>query len=143
MYHSRAISVTAFTIFASLLLNLAGCGGKSAVPVEGAVTLNDRPLADATVVFAPTTVEGPGPFFGTTDAAGKYALGTKEEPGTGAVAGEYMVMITTVKTDPNANEDTPVNQQREIVPGAYRDGSTRVTVPKEGNTAANFDMTGR
>src|SRR6267142_767802 len=79
----------------------AGCerfGGS--VPVAGKVTLNNKPLPNATVMFAATKANGPGPFIGTTDAEGKFVLGQNERPGSGGVAGDYNVLISTVKSDP-------------------------------------------
>lgn len=112
------------------------------VPVEGKVTLNGRPLPGATVMFSQTRVKGPGPFAGETDSDGRYKLGPLDDAGGGAAEGEYLVMITTVKIDPSLPEGAPLppNTPKEIVPMAFRDGSTRYTVPEGGTKDANFDM---
>ena len=119
----------------------AGCGGVGGlVPVEGKVTLDNKPLENATVMFAPTKANGPGPFVGTTDAEGRFTLGQLESSRSGAAAGDYSVFIATVKSDPN--EASP-QVKKEIVPTEYRSGSKKYTVPPGGTKEANFDMKSR
>src|SRR5262245_19378333 len=82
---------------------IGGCNSNTRlVPFEGKVTLDNKPLADATVLLSSTRGNGPGPFVGTTDKDGAFALGPVGKAGAGAVAGSYTVMITTVKPDPNS-----------------------------------------
>jgi hypothetical protein len=119
---------------------VVGCNGAGAVPVEGRVSLNGQPLANASVMLSPTTASGPGPFVGTTDAEGKFVLGPAGKEGGGAAPGEYTVLITTVKSEPR--EDAPLPTQREVVPAGWRNGSERFTIPAEGTKEANFEMKG-
>lgn len=75
---------------------LAGCGSPT-VPVTGTITYKSQPVADANIVFTPTS-GGAGATTGKiatgrTDALGKFAL-TTEKPGDGALPGEYTVSIT-------------------------------------------------
>lgn len=116
----------------------AGCKPESPVPVEGVVLLNNKPLADATVLFGPSRASAPGPFVGTTDSAGHFALGSVDKKRQGAAPGSYMIMITTVKFDPNAPEGPPL--RRESVPVGFNDGSKRFEVPPGGTKDANFDI---
>ena len=111
------------------------------MPVEGRVTLNNKPVADATVLFSPTRGNGPGPFVGTTDSNGQFTLGPVGKPAGGAAVDEYLVMITTVTPDPNVRDgDEPKTSQKEVVPVAYRNGSERYRVPDGGTKEANFEM---
>jgi hypothetical protein len=126
-----------------LAASLLGCGGESLVPVEGRVALDDKPLPNATVTLSPVRGTGPGPFVGKTSADGRFALGPADKEGAGAVAGEYILMIATVLSDPNANEMTPAPTQKEIVPAAWRNGSERFTVPNGGTKDANFNIKSR
>ena len=76
---------------------LAGCGGGPSrpptYPVEGTVTLDGKPLPDATVTFRPAgTDSGQRPANGKTDADGRYQL-TTFSAGDGAMAGSYRVAI--------------------------------------------------
>jgi hypothetical protein len=111
----------------------AGCGGGSnAVPCQGRVTLDGAPLPDASVSFLPIKATDPGPFTDTTDADGKFSLGLAGEEVAGVQPGVYSVFVSTVKPIPGADESTPPPAQREVVPQAYRDGSTRIDVPEGG-----------
>jgi hypothetical protein len=130
--------------FVGLLLIIVetsvGCGGRAAtVPVEGKVTLDKKPLANATVMLAPTKGNGPGPFVGTTDDRGQFKLG-QSSARAGAAVGVYSVIIATVKSDLNENS-TPA--KKEIVPAEFRNGSTKYEVLPGGTTEANFEMKSR
>jgi len=136
----RLILVGAVFLSASVL----GCGGGPAlVPVEGVITLDGGPLPNATIALLPLTAAASGPFSAVTDATGKYALGTTEAPASGAVPAEYYVNITTVTSTGGGIESAPAPTQKEVVPIAYRNSTTKFTVPPEGATAANFDMKSR
>jgi hypothetical protein len=126
-----------------IVVMTAGCGGQALVPVEGRVTLNAQPLPNATVILSPVRGTDPGPFTGKTDAEGRFALGAADNERGGAVPGDYMLMIATVMTNPNADEMTPPPTQKEVVPARWRNGSERFTVPEGGTKEANFEMTGR
>jgi hypothetical protein len=119
----------------------AGCGGRrGTVPVEGRVTLDKKPLVGATVMFAPTTANGPGPFVGTTDEQGQFKLGLFESSTVGAAVGEYNVVIATIKSRPSENS---TQLAKEIVPAEYRNGLTKYRVSPGGTKAANFDLKSR
>jgi hypothetical protein len=136
---TRFLGVAALALVAS-----SGCGvGGGSAPVEGKVTLNGQALSGATVMFSQTRATAPGPFVGETDAQGQYTLTTPDKSKNGAVPGEYTIIITTVKQAAGGMEDTPVPTQKEVVPTAFRDGSTRYTVPEGGAKDANFDMKGK
>jgi hypothetical protein len=116
----------------------AGCEQVHSVPVEGTVTLKGQPLAEATVMFTSTRGNGPGPFIAKTDASGRFALGPHDEPGAGAAAGEFSVIIATVTSDPS--EAAPVKAIKEVVPHRYRLGTEKFTVPDAGTKEALFAM---
>jgi hypothetical protein len=117
-----------------------GCGDEGLVPVEGRVTLDGQPLANATVMFSPLKATDPGPFAGTTDAEGRFAMRTPADGRSGAAVGEYMVFITTVKSDPSGMEGAPPPPQKEVVPDDWRNGSQRYSVPEGGTIDASFDL---
>ena len=124
-----------------LIETSVGCGGLGGtVPVEGKVTLDKKPLANATVMFAPTKANGPGPFVGTTNDQGQFKLGRLESSQAGAAVGEYSVIIATVKSDPS---ESSIQIKKEIVPAEYRNGSKKYEVRPGGTTEANFDMKSR
>jgi hypothetical protein len=127
------------------VLALAGCGGASLAPVEGVVTLDGRPLSGATVSIVPKRATDPGPFFGTTDADGRFALGPANHEGGGAKPGVYGLMITTVKPAPGVDEvkAATMKKQQEIVPEMYRDGSLDFEVMPDGTKEAKFALVSR
>jgi hypothetical protein len=127
-------------VFGICLACMAGCGGSSPLaPVEGVVTLDGKPLADAAIAFSPTKATAPGPFMATTDAQGRFALGLHDDPAGGAAPGEYSILITTVKPT-GGMEDSPPPTEKELVPPVYRDGRTTFVVPAGGTSEANFDL---
>jgi hypothetical protein len=125
-------------LFELVMALAAGCGGNGVVPVEGTVTLDGKPLADANIVLAQLRATDPGPFVGKTDAEGKFTLGATTSPGSGAAVGEYRLMITTVTG--GTMEDSPLPTEKEVVPGNYRNGSMKFTIPAGGTQDANFDL---
>lgn len=130
-------------LFVGLCVVLPGCSGGSTVPVEGIVTLDGKPLTDASVTLSQMRASDPGPFFGTTDADGHFALGTGEDPGSGAAPGQYRLMITTVKQEGGGMEDSPPPTKKEVVPAQFHNGSQTFEVPAGGTLEANFDMKSR
>jgi hypothetical protein len=128
------IACTGFAIVVML-----GCGGPGLVPVEGTVTLDGKPLANATIGMELSGGDKEHRFFGgETDSAGKYVIAPFEQSSTGAIPGEYSVMIRSVKAPPGSNEMTVLPPEK--VPMSYRDGSLKLSVPEGGTTSANFEI---
>jgi hypothetical protein len=138
----KALSCFAVCVAFGFLTSV-GCSGDSLVPVEGNVTLNNEPLANATVTLSPVQATAPGPFVGVTNSNGRYALGPVGNDGAGAASGEYFLIITTVKQPAGGMEDSPLPTQKEIVPSEYRNGTKRFNVPEGGTNQANFDLKSR
>ena len=111
-----------------------GCSRNSDYPplgrVEGVITLDGQPLADADVTFQP---EGPGSraSVGTTDAQGRYELVYLNDV-RGAMVGPHRVMITTARS---GDDNDPSSSVREKLPDRYhRNSDTRVEVVDDKNT---------
>jgi hypothetical protein len=91
----------------AIVIALAGCG-RGPRPqlgtVEGVVTLDGGPLADATVRFTPS---GPGRTAeGVTDASGRYRLlYLRDIPG--ADVDRHVVRITTARDETGGIESLP------------------------------------
>ncbi len=152
-----------------------GCSpsGKTTIAteyVEGVVTLDGDPVADATVTFMPVNAEEGVSATGLTDANGVYKLtatpGGDEagEPGAGTVAGEYYVGVvkTTVPeieeeettsdeaaegggatTDEEVYDDTSDDGITYVVPEKYnnpKESGIKKTV-KEGKNDINIELT--
>ena len=91
----------------SVCLLLSGCGGTEhpgTYPVQGTVTFNGQPVADATVNFHP--VGQSRSSVGRTDAQGRYEL-TTFSSGDGAMPGEYRVAISKFELPPGAEAEDP------------------------------------
>ncbi|QDT66340.1 DUF4198 domain-containing protein [Calycomorphotria hydatis] len=67
------------------------------VPVEGTVTLDGKPLADANVVFEPIGTENGiasgQPSYAVTDSDGHFQIGNPVKNRDGAAVGEHRVRI--------------------------------------------------
>ncbi|MHB8898320.1 MAG: Ig-like domain-containing protein [Thermoguttaceae bacterium] len=87
-----------------MLLVVLGCDQPQekldTVAVSGKVTLDGAPVEGAKVVFAPTGGAGMA-ASGVTDASGVYKLTTRD-PGDGAMAGSYAVMISKTEVEGGA-----------------------------------------
>jgi len=84
------------------LLLLSGCGKDSQLqPVEGAVTLDGKPVEGATVSLLP--VQGL-PATGLTDSQGHFTLSTIGEPG--CKPGTYAIIVTKLKPSPDNQSAT-------------------------------------
>ena len=95
-------------IFVAALLPLSGCG-KKLTPVSGVVTLDGKPVADATVTFV--SDDGKYTSTGATDESGNFALSSGAGPG--AYEGNYKV---TVAKYPKVEGSAPTG-----APGADKD----------------------
>lgn len=138
-----------------VLVCVVGCSGDDRVaPVTGVVTLDDKPIAEASVTFMPK--EGGRPAFGVTDAEGKYELTTFEE-GDGALIGNHVVTILAVdekvsdKATAAAEEHgslsefmAPQAKQKWIIPERYSEKDTSglsFDVKPGENNQADFPLT--
>jgi hypothetical protein len=130
------------------LLGAAGCGGQKYAPVSGRVTLNGKPLANATVEFQPATPPGtayaPAPgSSGKTNANGEYRLlvATGE---TGAWVGTHRVMINAYAHDVSEGDERPRGgpKQKNVIPVDWRSPDSKQTfeVPPGGTDKADFDI---
>lgn len=138
-------------LIAAGLLFAAGCGGtKSGGPaVEGVITLDDKPLANASVLFIPQGQNMGQSGFGKTDAAGKFALGSADGKSKGVSAGDYKVVINKhVKPDGSdyvakPDEDPMSANFKELLPPTYSNveqTTLTATIPAEGKKDLSFPL---
>lgn len=117
---------------------LSGCSGPDNVArVSGTVTLDDKPLSGARVIFNPLTPGGQSAAI--TDENGKYTLQyTREQQG--AEIGEHLVRITTgSRGDPDS--DPPKPRTPERLPPRYHAKSELKATVKAGSNDIDFDLT--
>jgi hypothetical protein len=107
---------------AAAIIIIAGCNrsGLDLAPVEGVVTFNGSPVAEAGVMFAPQ--QGPT-AMATTDAEGKFTLTTANHEG--ALIGPHRVSISKVETIAVPQpRGFPLYQHKSHIPEKYADVST-------------------
>lgn len=128
-------SVFTCSIGVALIIGCGGGDGPELGTVEGKVTLDDNPLAGATVTFSP--VDGGRQSFATTNDEGYYYL--KHTPSRdGALIGKHKVSITTAtsKTDADGNDiEVP-----ETLPAKYNAETELEKSVEAGSNEINFDL---
>jgi hypothetical protein len=98
----RTVILSSYAL--SLCVLVPGCGdpGIGAIPVEGTVLVDKKPMEGVMVVFHPDPPGGRA-ASGKTDANGVYKL-TTEINGDGALAGSYKIAVSK---HVNAEDDLP------------------------------------
>lgn len=138
----------------SLLLLVAGIGcfvgcgpGFDIVSASGRITLDDKPLANATIITQPIgTNENPTPGPGSiaeTDADGNFVLTFQDEErkGGGAVPGPARIKITE-NAEKRASSDDTAEIVRSRVPLDYQEMKIEYTIPEGGTDQMNFELEG-
>jgi len=114
------------------------------LPVSGRVTLDKKPVPNATVIFEPVSDEkDPGPGSqGRTDASGKFTMRLQTADQKGALIGKHIVRITAYEGERGDTSSAPNRVGRkQIIPKKYNVNSEETfTVPPGGTTEANFDL---
>lgn len=109
------VRIARFLVAAWILIHLPGCGSRqrSYVDVEGAVSVDGKPAAGATVMFFPTHSSARYVSTGQVGEDGKFKLVTEMKQGL--PAGNYEV--TVIWPDPSVK---PNELQR--MQGIFEDG---------------------
>ena len=128
----------------------SGAGGQKIVPVSGKVTLNGKPLANATVSFQPVPPQGSinaGPAsVGKTNDKGEFSLATLKGD-TGAMVGKHHVLISSQFAKAAEDDSRPKRggpEQDDLVPRRYGMGQKDeivFEVPSAGTDKADFPLT--
>lgn len=129
-----------FGLTALALPFTTGCGGPdpNLGQVQGVVTLDGQPLADATVIL----VQGQGrPAAGVTDAEGRYQVSlTGSRQGT--APGVNKVQIITERGPSETADGKPIPPSPERLPSRYHAETELAVEVKAGElTEANFELT--
>lgn len=124
-------------VFIGSLVLLGGCGPADGLAdVRGTVTLNGKPLANATIEFQPLE-PGQSPSSAKTDESGNYRL-MYTLSAVGVVPGKHRITISTAETcfDDEGGE----YESEELVPAEYnRDSELQRTV-ESGRNRIDFDL---
>lgn len=104
-----------------LILVVAGCGsGTDLASVEGTVTMDGKPLPDASVVFVNSSTR---PSGARTDEKGFYRLEFSDSE-KGAVPGKNVVRIFTAQGPGETMDGKPIPAKKELVPTKYNNETT-------------------
>src|SRR5262249_13969891 len=135
-----------------VLVTLFGCGGQpyQVAQVSGKVTLDGKPLANASITFAPMATKenmNPRPTpTGLTDGDVHYKL-TFDKSTPGAVVGKcgiYIPSVVAAGVTEEKDGGPPVKKVKDRVPAKYN-LNTELTydVPAGGSDQANFELKSR
>jgi len=118
----------------------AGCQSDGSVSVEGTVTLDGQPLAEATVQFISETGTTAG---AVTDKNGRYVL-TYVEGKRGVPPGKYKVRISTARGESETPDGKPIPAVPERIPMQYNAKTIlEFSVEAGKRNVANFDLESR
>jgi hypothetical protein len=133
-----------YLVIGTLALLFTGCGGGTkVVPVSGRVTLDNKPLANATLQFVPVTgaEQNPPPSssYGTTNEDGSYSLVLNTNGDTkGAVVGKHKVIITLGAQ--GGSEETKRTYHKQLPERYNRKTELECDIPSTGRDDANFNL---
>jgi len=119
----------------------SGCGGGGPElgSVEGTVTLDGQPLANAIVNFEPADEAGNrSSYDGETDESGHYVLHATASQ-KGAELGDYTVHITL----PELAADDPNAKTAPRIPAKYNTQSELKATVKDGKNTFDWPLTSK
>lgn len=123
----------AIIFFATLI----GCGGVTDRPelgyVEGTVTMDGKPVANATVIFQKS---GARPSAARTDEDGYYEMVYTDEV-NGVALGTHKVFISTAS---EGDADQDIARQKETVPAKYNNASELTADVVAGSQVLDFKL---
>lgn len=124
-----------------LLLVLAGCGGDSAQPVRGRVTLDGEPVTMGSIVFMPLSSGG-------AKAAAAIENGNYTIPAAqGLPTGKYRVEVSwhkpTGRKIPSADPGMTADETREAVPAKYNTDSNLTVELNGSDQPHDFSLTSK
>ncbi len=140
-----------------LIFTVSGCGpkgkGLKVEYVDGTVTMDGEPVAEASVIFVPATDTPPmETATGMTNEKGVFTLTSPNgNPQAGAVAGEYKVLISKIiaksltegKEYGTSTGYAVPYTQTHLLPAVYRDPKNTpltATVKKGKNKGMDFEL---
>lgn len=122
----------------ALLCPILGCGddGPELATVSGTVTLDQKPVAGADLIFKPQTAGG-SPAYGTTDGEGNYTLMFTRDK-EGAMLGKHNVEIETHKLSPGDLGDGVPIPEYVPIPRKYKEPGALTAEVKDGDNDIDF-----
>jgi hypothetical protein len=137
--HLRRLTILVILISG---VGASGCGrADGLVDVQGTVTLDGKPLADAIVQFtAASYASGTArPAVGRTNSSGRYWLEYSTGV-TGTRPGKYKVTISTFWPSSLTNEEKVIPGNPEKVPNVYNSKSMLTADVPEDGADVDFEL---
>ena len=118
---------------------LAGCGGDDHQALEGNVTMDGKPLAEAAITFRPESSNSGGTSGAATDSEGNFSIPDEK----GLLPGKYIVTIQKWKGTGRTFKDGRTGELHEITaPINFKEErSLEATITKEGPNRFEFRLT--
>lgn len=127
--------VASLGLIAIFFLLAPGCGGRSDLGlVDGKVTLDGKPLADAFVEFVPKSSGSVA--TGRTDQNGEYSMMFSRDV-KGASIGENIVRISTYDVRDEGGKEVHIPER---IPTKYNSKSEQVVTVEQGRNRLDFDL---
>ena len=127
------------------LIVALGCNSRTydIVQVSGTVTIDGKPLQNATIITQPMGSQDnlrPGPgSFARLDDDGHFQLEFQHKDEPGAVPGEVWVKLMKNAKEQAADDDS-AQMIRSKIPLDYLDGKAKHTIPEEGSDAWDIEI---
>ena len=130
------------TLFLGVLGLIAGCtstpSNPKTFPVDGMVSLDDKPIEGATVVLVPISKDDGEAASGVSDASGKFSL-TTYAAGDGVRPGNYRIRVTKfdkvlVDESKRVKNMTPEEEMKAYDPDAKPPTPPKNLLPKKYET---------
>ena len=140
MKQSQRCSLLSVCILLSVTLLGCGSDGPELAEVTGTVTVDGKPVPNATVIFNPVAAGGSN-SLGKTDAQGNYRLEFTQDK-TGAMIGQHVVEITTKKIAASDMPDTGEVVQSTFVaiPPQYKKRGALTAEVKDQRNKIDFEL---
>lgn len=133
MNRQNCFRLVAVPLCCLLLCVFAGCGNSKMGKVNGVVTMDGQPVADAFIKFIPKGDQGTS-SFGKTESDGSYQMRFSDSE-YGALIGTYHVTISTGDVKADNSGSVP-----ETVPDIYNTKTTLSAEVKSGKNVLDFDL---
>lgn len=138
----RNTSIVLALLAAAMLTGPAGCGrssGPELAAVKGTVTLDGRPLKNASIRFQPVDEHGAGTYsIAMTGKKGEYEL-RHTRSSKGALVGRHVVKIRTARPDAEDELGNPLPVQ-ELIPAVYNEHSELIHEVRPGHNTIEFEL---
>lgn len=126
-----------FCALCVVLTSVTGCGGGiEMTPVEGAVTIDGKPLQQGAITFEP--VDGMGPSAGALIADGRYEA--KAPPGEKKVRITGFEVIGQEPSRPGDPNSPKRDVVKELVPAKYNANSELTLTVEPSDTTGDFEL---